>query len=64
MYQLYKGKEKIENQWMISYGITWEGGQISGIMTDRKRMQEFIDRCNREGVEPEFLREVLDAYLG
>ncbi len=63
-YRVRESGEKPEGVSVPVYGITWETGEIPDVTPDRQALEDFVSRCNRSGVSPEFLPEVLDAFLG
>lgn len=63
IYTLISGQEDIDGITVSSFGVAWTGGKIERVTPDQERLADFVDRCNRCGIDPSFLVEVLTDFL-
>lgn len=47
----------------LSYGITYEGNAIYDVCTEKEKVQDLVDLCNKEGLEPCHINDVIDDFL-
>ena len=56
--------ETEDRGYLLLYGLTGEGRRIDGVSTSRAEMERLAEQCNRLGLSPVHLRDVISDFLG
>ena len=65
MYSVCKKMIETEDRGcLLLYGLTGEGRRIDGVSTSRAEMERLAEQCNRLGLSPVHLADVVVDFLG
>lgn len=63
MYKIIEDKVILEGKEYLTYGIQCGNVCVKDVSADRTKVGELVEACNRFGLEPAHLMDVIEDFL-